>query len=326
MTETGRDAHQQAGPLAALLDEAEQSLWGSEAADGAFSEFQHELSQHRRSDRDGWPRAIAQCRRHSLFHFFQADPLTRRAFRKPRGYAADAIMLDYVYAEKPGPVDEVGRAAFSLTSTSTLCQSLRSRRDTFASIIDEVATQRHRPRVASIAAGHLREADVSGAIRSAELRELVAFDVDDLNLAVVRRDYGRLGVRTRSGAIADLMRGRIDLGSFDFIYSAGLFDNLSDNAARGVVSALCQALRPGGRLTIANFTTGCEGDAFVEAFMDWFVTYRSVDELRRLPDGIGNRRVGEIRSWVDTCGNLAYLDLIDVDAGRPATSRVQDFS
>lgn len=320
VTATHTDTHARAAPLELLLDEAEQSLWGG-GADGAFPEFLSRLSQYRRSDRHGWPRAITQCRRHSLFHFFQADPFTRRAFRKPRGYAADAVMLDYVYAGEPGPVDEVGRAAFSLTSASPLSASVRTRRRTFASLVDEVAARRDRPRVASIGAGHLREADVSRAIVGNALQELVAFDVDDLCLAIVRRDYGRLGVTTRTGAVADLTEGGIDLGSFDLIYSVGLFDHLPDAMAKQLISTLFGMLRPGGRLAIANFVKGCDSDAYLEAFMDWYPTYRSVDELHRLADGIGPAGATEARSWVDPWGNVACLDLIDVGRGRPTTSR-----
>lgn len=299
--------------LGRLLDDAERSLWGSTGESQAFAEFLSDLKEHRRSQIDAWPGAIAQCRRHSLFHFFQADPFTRRAFRKPRGYAGDPVMLDYVFGGDPGPVDEVGRAAFALTSSSTVSQSMRHRRDTFAQLIDEVAGQREHPRVASIGAGHLREADTSRAIRHNELEELVAFDIDGLNSAVVRRDYDGLGIIPTTAPLADLTERRVGLGTFDFVYSVSLFERLSGTVAQRLLAALLAMLRPGGRVTIANFTTECDGDAFLEAFMDWFLTYRSVEELPRLSERIPETELSQASTWVDTWGNVAYLDIVRSD-------------
>lgn len=40
--------------------------------------------------------AAEECRQHSLTQFLLQDPLTSRAFTKPRGYAGDAVMMDMV--------------------------------------------------------------------------------------------------------------------------------------------------------------------------------------------------------------------------------------
>src|SRR5258706_2028603 len=34
---------------------------------------------------------------HELRHAIYQDPMTMRAFEKPRGYAGDAVMMDYLY-------------------------------------------------------------------------------------------------------------------------------------------------------------------------------------------------------------------------------------
>src|ERR1700737_1086687 len=49
-----------------------------------------------------WKQFAAECRQHPLMKLLQQDPLTSRAFTKPRGYAGDAVMMDMVYAAEDG--------------------------------------------------------------------------------------------------------------------------------------------------------------------------------------------------------------------------------
>ena len=41
------------------------------------------------------------CQSHPIWQLLMEDPYTRRAFEKPRGYAGDAVMLDFVYSGPP---------------------------------------------------------------------------------------------------------------------------------------------------------------------------------------------------------------------------------
>jgi len=43
------------------------------------------------------------CQDHPIAKIILEDPYVRRAFDKPRGYAGDAVMLDFIY--KPGQVN-----------------------------------------------------------------------------------------------------------------------------------------------------------------------------------------------------------------------------
>src|SRR5919206_4118907 len=43
--------------------------------------------------------AQSDCRRHPVRHLIHQDPISRRSFLKPRGYAGDAVILDFLYEE-----------------------------------------------------------------------------------------------------------------------------------------------------------------------------------------------------------------------------------
>jgi hypothetical protein len=87
-----------------LLDKAAMSLRAAddltETLDGLVSELQ---TLRQQLAPELWNEfATIDCRQHPLTHLLHQDPFTSRAFHKPRGYAGDAIMLDFIYASEDG--------------------------------------------------------------------------------------------------------------------------------------------------------------------------------------------------------------------------------
>ncbi len=82
-----------------------------------------------------------------------------------------------------------------------------------------------------------------------------------------------------------LARGGDELGRFDLIYSAGLYDYLSEPIARRLTQRLLGMLRSKGRLLIANFLPGGSGRGYQELFMDWPLIVRDAAELQALALG-----------------------------------------
>ena len=122
-----------------------------------------------------------------------------------------------------------------------------------ARAIDQTAADRSAPRVLSIAAGHLREAEISEAVGSDAVSELVAFDQDPESLAVAFNAYSKHRISVVHGSIRSLLAGNCDLGRFDLIYAAGLFDYLAERMAVRLTSVMFGMLSSGGRLLLANF-------------------------------------------------------------------------
>lgn len=259
-------------------------------------------------------RALAQA--HPLFEICMQDPFTQRAYAKPRGYAGDAVMLDYVYSGAvPEGTTAMGEQVFRATTNVPTALSIRFRRAYLAATIDDFATRIEGCRILSVASGHCRELDLSLLSRLAGdsgLRTtLTALDQDPASLETVFRDYRGLPVRTVTGGVGDLIRGTLDLGEFDLIYSAGLFDYLSDAAARALVSRLAKMLRPAGSLIVGNFLPAYSGRGYLEAFMDWRLILRRPEDLGRLFTGLA----GSLRTHVDPHGNVAYAQFTKAGEG-----------
>ena len=244
---------------------------------------------------------------HPLLSVLHEEPLTARAFRKPRGYAGDAVMLDFMYGEGP-PVDcasAFGRELHMSIVRRPASRSVRYRCDLLASLIDESAHTVDRPRILAIACGHLREAARSYAVRCGAVSELVAVDQDPESLANVARVYEGRPVRPVKSSVRRILTGAIE-GSFDFVYSAGLYDYLPDAVAAALTRTLLAKLRPGGRLVVANFTPDLPDAGYMEAAMDWRLIYRDERQLRQFASEAPGVAVETFR---DPDGNVVYLDL-----------------
>lgn len=284
--------------------------------DGDGKRVVAELGDHFRQlramheDRHWMNAVVSVCRRHPIQELLLEDPYTARAFRKPRGYAGDAVMLDYIYSgEPPLETSAIGRAIFDGTTGLPNGQSVILRRNLLAKKIDETTSTRPDARVLSIACGHLREAECSRAVTDKRVLELVAFDQDAESLSVVSRDYSPFGVTTVHGTVMDIIRRRVRFVGFDLVYAAGLFDYLSDKLARRLLALMVAMVRPGGRVVVANFTPGNHGRGYMECFMDWTLMCRGATEMQDLIHGLYPCMVTEPNVYHDVYGNIAYLEV-----------------
>ena len=265
-----------------------------------------------RSNIDEWRSFASLCLRHPLREVVHACPLHRRAFEKPRGYPGDAELLDllYGYSTVGNDLTSTTREVFAWISQCSGSCSVRARRQIIADHIDQIAADSSRPRVLAIASGHLREADLSRAVAGGVLGDFVAFDRDRVSLAVVDRDYGPKGVRTLQGRVQSLFDGTFDPSTFDLVYTTGLYDYLPWWPAKQLTTALFGMLNPGGRLLIANATPTFAQASYLEAYLDWWMIYRSEEQLAEVAEGVSDHETKHRRTFQDDEGNIAFLEVI----------------
>lgn len=267
-----------------------------------------------------WERAISLCRAHPIFALTHEDPLTRRAYEKPRGYAGDAEMLDFIYdfdnAKLPVS-SKIGNLVFQYTGgIGPSSHAVRYRRSLIAKTIDWVCAAKTRARILSIACGHLREAELSTALMGGRIREWVAIDQDEQSITECSRRFQGTAVRPQVGSVRDLLAGRLRCGDFDLAYAAGLFDYLSDKAAHALVARMFRLLKPGGSLLVANFTNDHLDAGYMEAFADWHLIYRTEDQMRSLlSEQVALSRDSETAVYTDRWGAITYL-LVGREAAR----------
>lgn len=280
----------------------------------ALNKVIHGLYEYRQKTEDRiWTADLSNFRDHPMTSTVHQDPFTRRAFEKPRGYAGDAELLDYIYGIEerwaPPEMSSVGKSIFEYTTASPAPEGVRARRGFVADLIDAASAKNRDVEILSIAAGHLREAHISAAIRRSRFGRVVALDADRESLDLVDREYGTFGVETIEANVRELMTGRFDLGKFDLIYSTGLFDYLNERAARNLVTRTFDMLNPGGELVIANFLPGIRDIGYMDVFMDWQLVYRSRKEVIDMTMGIPLEEIAGIQLFAEDNQNIIFLSV-----------------
>jgi SAM-dependent methyltransferase len=262
---------------------------------------------------------------HPFVAFARRCPMTERARSKPRGYAGDAVMLDYIYDRERFAERELqgaDRAIFRTVAESPTCASVDYRRQLIAERIDTVAREHAArgeapPSILSLACGHARELDLLATARETALGRIVMCDQDSDSLGAIRQRFAKAGdkaaqVQTRALTVRQFLALAPEtqaLGAFDLVYSAGLYDYLEQRTAMRLTKTLFDRVAPGGRLLLANFHPANRGTGYMEAFMDWWLIYRDEHEMRAVADEVDPSQVASSAIELDPFGNVVYLTL-----------------
>jgi SAM-dependent methyltransferase len=297
-----------------LLDEVHDQIMAGQVDEGMTGLLPLLQTMRLQAGEPDWQAFVRECLRHPLRAVLHQDPFTHRAFTKPRGYAGDAVLLDFIYGREEGwPVlagtSELGERIFQFTTNSSACEGVRARRGFIADYLDYLAVQTSRPHVLSVACGHLREALLTAAIKRRKFGRFCALDADALSLQEIQRCYGAWGIEPVHGNVRQMLTQKVALGSFDFIYSMGLFDYLTLTTAQRLTSVLFRMLRPRGRLLVANFLPAILDVGYMETYMDWKLIYRARVEVLELSAEIPQAEIHDIRLFAEDNQNILFLEI-----------------
>jgi SAM-dependent methyltransferase len=252
------------------------------------------------------------CVTHPVRYLVHQDPLTERSYFKPRGYAGDPVLMDFYYGtDNVGPyldrVTDLGRRIYDYTSNSKVARGFRRRREIMATLIDRVARETRGARILTLDCGHLREVEICQAVRRRQVDRFLAVDRDPESLRLVQERFGPLGVETAVSTVQELLEEPQKLGTFDLIYSAGVYDYLHRGLAARVTRALFKNLRPGGSLLVTNLVHGITDVGYLEAFMDWRLEFRDAQDMFALTASLPERGVADRRTFVEGVDGIAYM-------------------
>ena len=270
----------------------------------------HEL--RRRVDPSVWHALIPIVQNHPLANFFHQDPFTRWSFEKPRGYSGDATLIDFIYGH-PSVADEVarstalGRGIYEYTRNAPGPVAVRERRDILTKYVDEIAAERGgEAEILTVAAGHLREADASVALRDGQIKRWVALDQDPISIGSIARDFSGTCIEAVDGSVRGLLSKKHQLGTFDFIYAAGLYDYLADKVAVKLTQTCMDMLKPNGVFLFANFASDMADDGYMESVMNWALLLRSEADMWNVINSSVERNTDEARVEFGENRNIVY--------------------
>jgi extracellular factor (EF) 3-hydroxypalmitic acid methyl ester biosynthesis protein len=303
--------------ITAFLDKGAARLQAGEDVEETIAMIVDNLQRMRRAlPTRLWKEfATIECRRHPLIDLLHLDPLTLRSYTRLPG-VSDADVLDFMFAGEAvydsvdtGDNSEVGRRIFRATSNLEVSRAIRARRRVITKKLNELVLREPEPHVLSFQCGRLREATYCSGIRERRIGRYVAIDQDRENLAVVERELGACGVESVHASLNDLLSNRVFFAGFDFVYSIGAYNYLPDDRAQELTGLLFSLLNPGGRLLFTNFLPTLGDAGYMEAYMDWWLTYRTKAQLLQLAAALPDEQIEFIHCFTEDNGNVAFVEI-----------------
>jgi len=168
-------------------------------------------------------------------------------------------------------------------------------------------------RVASVGSGPAIDIERAAKLLSEPRRRRLAVTLLDLDAEALEHASGRLAawlqaeqlilVRDNLFRLADKPGAAAGLAGADMLICTGLFDYLPDEPAKGLLRLFWQQLAPEGMLLVGNFAPHCPTRAFMEWIGNWYLIYRTAEDLARLAEQAGIPapcvRIGAERLGID---------------------------
>ncbi len=224
-----------------------------------------------------------------------------RAYTKPRGYAGDFEMMKSVYNNEQRGQSLFGRCVERYFVNVPESQAVRNRgRYLQGKIINFIQSNPGRPhRFLSLACGPAME--IQYLIQ--ENPELLTEDVEiyfvDQDTEALKECQKRIELlgrqfkvkakfRFHNWAVKNIIENGLQVPELSMIYTAGLFDYLSDAVASYAAQRLFTNVLPGGELIIGNFDISAPNRFGMSLVTDWHLIYRTPRDLERLFGKLGN--------------------------------------
>ncbi len=234
-------------------------------------------------------------------HLLQTGPLQHRARTKPSGYAGDDILLRQIHQHQICS-HQLGRLFDQYFQKQDAPEAVRGRIQLATEVITAHAQRHTQPtyRIVSVGAGPAIEVEL--ALQSwphdAANVHVTLLDLDQNALDRAAPRLQPLGlkqpihcVRENLFRLASHPTKAASLTNADFLACLGFFDYLEPNHAMAMLKQFWKSLRPGGQMLVGNFSSHCQARPYMEWVGNWYLVYRTSEELHALaakagiPDG-----------------------------------------
>ena len=240
--------------------------------------------------------------RQKLNHIIYQSPFADRVFNKPRGYAGDYEMMNLIYKQ-----ENLGKSLFAQCLhryyiNEPAAQAVRNRSEYLVNVITKSlksAPKDRAYRILSVACGPAMEWQKL-IPELTQIGQEIVVDLLDQDKQALLSTQNQLRKLCRkysltfpfqfiNKAIKNIIVNGTEYKNYDLIYSAGLFDYLTDPVAVMTAKKMFESLRPGGKMIIGNFNVDNPNQVGMDYALDWKLIYRSEKDLLKLFSDIGSK-------------------------------------
>jgi SAM-dependent methyltransferase len=201
----------------------------------------------------------------------------------PKGYPGDYKLLELIYRNMPLS-SGIGEILDKIFLRAKLAEAVRGRLNTMVKLLQKELSERSGLKILNIACGSCRELiDLTKEIKESKA-SITCVDLDDEALDFAARRASLLNIDNqvsfrKYNAIRMIKPERIlkEFGTYDLVYSIGLFDYLSDEIVTGLFRSLYEILNKQGKLIIAFK----DANAYDPSVYHWIVNWNAF--LQRTP-------------------------------------------
>ncbi len=263
--------------------------------------------------------------RRELHPIVLCSPFLYRTYTKPLGYAGDYEMVNMMLRDPYEGASSFAKLLnYAMLNTEPVVAH-RNRIDYLVDMLDRESSRRFgRGRAKAFNLGCGPAEEVLRFLKEHDSSDLMEFDLLDFNPETLeytreRLDKARMGMARNTQmrfiprSVHQILKAAVqpggdpELGSYDVVYCAGLFDYLSQRVGKRLVEFFCSIAKPGGLVVVTNVANSNPRKAWMEYLMEWNLIYRGKEEMLDLvPAGVPVKRV-DVKA--DTTGVNLFLEI-----------------
>lgn len=263
--------------------------------------------------------------RRELHPIVLCSPFLYRTYTKPLGYAGDYEMVNMMLRDPYEGASSFAKLLnYAMLNTEPVVAH-RNRIDYLVDMLDRESSRRFgrgRARAFNLGCGPAEE--VLRFLKDHDSSDLMEFDLLDFNPETLeytreRLDKARMGMARNTQmrfiprSVHQILKAAVqpggdpELGNYDVVYCAGLFDYLSQRVGKRLVEFFCSIAKPGGLVVVTNVADSNPRKAWMEYLMEWNLIYRGKEEMLDLvPVGAPVKRV-DVKA--DSTGVNLFLEI-----------------
>jgi len=256
-----------------------------------------------------------------LREYLKEAPFIERSITKPRGYAGDSMMMQMVYED-----DYYGKTSFGkilhkhpleLASACAVRNRRRLINNHLNSFIETSPSEN--VSVLSVACGpawEMQDFFRESPHKTKAKVYLLDQDEDALNEAKTGLssipESDSFQVQYLQESVRTLMRKRthstFENLRFNFVYSMGLFDYLTQPVCNALVRNLYELTAPGGLLLIGNYSNKSPDQNYLDFLLDWPLLYKSEENMLEMASGLSGEYSTEV--GYEESGTQLFLKIV----------------
>jgi chemotaxis methyl-accepting protein methylase len=224
--------------------------------------------------------------------FFDQSYLGYRAYHKPRGYAGDYEMLRLIYENQPRGTTLFAKCMDKFFLSALESEAVRNRAKYLEKKIKNFVKINNKAKIVSFGCGIAKEiqnlllSDYK-VLKDVEIH-FIDQDIEALKNAqkditnIIKQKNLELNVNYHNWGIKNILKDGFIWGKSDLVYSAGVYDYLTDKMCYKLTSVFYDLLNPGGQIIIGNFNTNTPEHLVRTIILDWILILRDKSHLKNL--------------------------------------------